>query len=270
MPLEQFVKIAINKIVTAKQVREYFDQESIAGLAETMKSQGQLQPIRVRKVGDKYVIVDGARRFEAAKIAGLAELDAIVEERDLTPAEITERSLIANCQREDLTPTEKAFGIKALMDATGENCSEVALRLGMTGSTVSRLLTIVALPKAILDQISAGKIPASAAPELAKIQDPSKQQEIADQLASGKLTRDGVANATKRKKRASSRPAKTPSGRLIAMLGLGRVVSVIAPALSLEAVIELLEELLAKARKAKGQNLSLATFGKLLEDQCRA
>ena len=65
------------------------------------------------------------------------------------------------------------------------------------------------------------------------------------------------------------RPAKTPSGRLIAMLGLGRVVSVIAPALSLEAVIELLEELLAKARKAKGQNLSLATFGKLLEDQCR-
>lgn len=270
MQQETVIRLAIDKITTKKQVREYFDQESIAGLAETMKSQGQLQPIRVLKVGEKYLINDGERRYRAAKVAGLTELLVIVEADDLNTAAVIERSLIANCQREDLTPTEKAFGIKALMDATGENCSEVAMRLGMTGSTVSRLLTMVSLPKAILDQISAGKIPASAAPELAKIHDPSKQQEIADQLASGKLTRDGVASAAKRKKRASTRPAKTPSGRLIAMLGLGRVVSVIAPALSLEAVIELLEELLAKARKAKGQNLSLATFGKLLEDQCRA
>ena len=267
--MKQIQFLPLNKITTAKQVRENFDQESISGLAETLKIHGQLQPIRVLKVGDQYVITDGERRYRAAKIAGMAELLAIVEERDLSTAEVTERSLIANCQREDLTPTEKAFGIKALMDATGENCSEVALRLGMTGSTVSRLLTMVSLPKAILDQISAGLIPASAAPELAKIQDPSKQQEIAGQLASGKLTRDGVANAAKRKKRSSTRPAKTPSGRLIAMLGLGRVVSVVAPVLSLENAIELLDELIGKARKAKGQNLSLATFEKLLQDQCR-
>lgn len=271
MPYERMLRIGIDKIVAQKQVREQFEDESIAGLAATLKTQGQLQPIRVRKAGDRYVITDGERRFRAAIMAGFTEMDAILEVRELTPAEITERSLIANCQREDLTPPEKAFGIKALMDATGDNCSEVALRLGMSNSKVSRLLSLIPLPKSILDLVAAGKIAASSAPELAKIEDPARLQEIADDLASGKLTRDGVAKAAKQKKRTTpSRPSNSPTGRLIAMLGLGRVVSVIAPALSIESMIELLEELLAKARKAKSQNLSLATFARFLEDQCRA
>lgn len=270
MVLGQKTKLPVSRIVSEKQVREEFNEEAIAGLAATMGRNGQLQAVIVRKSGDKFVLLDGERRWRAAKLAGITELDATVVDRDLSPAEILELSLTANIQREDLSPPEKAFGIKALMEATGENCSEVALRLGMSNSMVSRLLTLTGLPQQVLKLIASGEIPASAAPDLAKIDSPAKLQEVAAELASGKLTRDGLAKGAKRKKRSTSPGGKPVSGRLIAMLGLGRVVSVFAPALSIELMIELLEELLSKARKAKTQNLSLATFGKLLEDQCRA
>lgn len=269
MPQERMIRIAVEKISAAKQVREQFDEESIAGLAATLKAQGQLQPVRVRKAGDKYILVDGERRYRAAKVAGLTELDAIVEERELTPDEITERSLVANCQREDLKPLEKARGIAELMKQTGQNASEVSGRLGMSNAMVSRLLGLLELPADIQEQIASGKISPSAAVELAKVRDSRLQSELAGQVASGKLTRDGIAKAAKPKKRSASSAGKPASGRLIAMLGLGRVVSVIAPVLTVETVIELLEDLIAKARKAKGQNLSLATFSRLLEDQAR-
>lgn len=268
MSIQKFIRIPLSSLDSTRQVREFFDSESLAGLAETLKSEGQLQPIRVRKLGDKFIITDGERRFRAAKLAGLRELEAIIEERELTPAEITERSLIANCQREDLTPLEKARGIDSLMTETGWNASEVAQRLGMSNPTVSRLLTLLSLPEEIQEQVASGKIAPSAAAELAKVKDAERRSDLAGQLASGKLTRDEVAKAAKKPKRRSSAP-KPASERLIAMLGLGRVVSVLAPSLSMESVIELLEELLAKARKAKSQSLSLATFSKLLEDQCR-
>lgn len=264
----KLVSIALQKLEAVPQVRTRFCEEDLAGLAETLKQQGQLQPIRVRMVGGKYFITDGERRFRAAKLAGLQELEAIIEERELSPPEITERSLIANCQREDLTPLEKARGIDSLMTETGWNASEVAQRLGMSNPTVSRLLTLLTLPEEIQEQVASGKIAPSAAAELAKVKDAERRSDLAGQLASGKLTRDEVAKAAKKPKRRSSVP-KPASERLIAMLGLGRVVSVLAPSLSMESVIELLEELLAKARKAKSQSLSLATFSKLLEDQCR-
>ena len=265
----QLITVPIKQIEGRKQARNYFDQESLEGLAATATEDGYLQPIRVRKVGDKYIIIDGERRYRAALLKGLTDLNVLVVSGELTDAEIMAQSLLANIQREDLTPPDKAFGIKALMDATGDNCSEVAMRLGMTVSSVSRLLPIVSLPEAVRSLISAGKIPASTAPELAKIEDPTRLQEVAHDLASGKLTRDGVAKAEKRKKRASSRPSNTPTGRLIAMLGVGRVVSVIAPVLNTEIAIEILEDLLSRVRKAKGQNMSLATLARLLEDQCR-
>ncbi|MEZ6064116.1 MAG: ParB/RepB/Spo0J family partition protein [Planctomycetaceae bacterium] len=270
MALGQKTKIPVSRIVSEKQVREEFNEEGIAGLAATMGRNGQLNPVIVRKSGDKFILVDGERRWRAAKQNGMTELDATVVDRDLSPAEILELSLTANIQREDLTPPEKAFGIKALMEATGENCSEVALRLGMTNSMVSRLMPLTLLSKDIIGMVARGEIPASAAPDLAKIEDEAELRDAAEKLRSGALTRDGLTKLVRRKKRPKPRGEKPALERLTAMLGLGRIVNVFAPTLSLESLIELLEELLAKARKAKTQNLSIATFARFLEDQCRA
>jgi ParB family chromosome partitioning protein len=268
MILGQKTRIPVSRIASEKQVREDFNEERITGLAATMGRSGQLQAVIVRKSGDRFILLDGERRWRAAKLAGITELDATVVDRDLSPAEILELSLTANIQREDLTPLEKARGIDSLMTETGWNGSEVAQRLGMSNATVSRLLTLLTLPEEIQVQVASGKIAPSAAAELAKVKDAERRSDLAGQLASGKLTRDEVAKAAKKPKRRGTAP-KPASERMIAMLGLGRVVSVFAPSLSIESVIELLEELLSKARKAKAQSLSLATFSKLLEDQCR-
>src|SRR4051794_38916321 len=97
--------ITLLAIRTARQVRESFD--GIDGLADTLSEVGQLHPIRVRKEGDYYLIVDGERRYRAAKQLGWKTISCIVEQKDLSAGEVTQRQLIANCQREDLKPLEK-------------------------------------------------------------------------------------------------------------------------------------------------------------------
>lgn len=262
--------LPLNKITTRKQVRSNFDQEAIEGLAATLRIHGQLQPIRVQKVGDEFVIVDGERRFRAAPLADMSELQCLVEDHELSQTEVTERSLVANCQREDLTPLEEARGIALLMEVAGLSASGAATRLGMTNSKVSRALSLLSLSADVQEQIAAGKIAASAAIEIAKVRDPERQEALAAQVAAGQLTRDGVAAAAKSKVRIKPNRSKPVSRRMVAMLGMGRSVTVVGQTLSLEAVVEWLEDLLARARKAKSQCLSLSTFEKLLADQAKS
>lgn len=270
MVKETLVKLVLSKIRTRKQVRETFDQEAIEGLAATLRLHGQLQPIRVQKVGDEFFIVDGERRFRAAPLADMSELLCLVEDHELSPAEVTERSLVANCQRQNLTPLEEAHGIALLIEVAGLSASEAAMRLGMTNSKVSRALSLLSLSADVQEQIAAGKIAASTAIEIAKVRDPERQQALAAQVAAGQLRRDGVAAAAKSKVRTKSKRSKPVSSRLVAMLGVGRIVTVIGQTLSLETVIEQLEELLTRARRAKSQSLSLSTFEKLLADQAKS
>lgn len=269
MSNQQIQQIPPEKLKAVNQVRQDFSDETQQGLMRSIEEVGLMFPIVVRREGDGFTILDGERRFRAAVALKWKTIPAIVEEKALSGGAVIQRQLIANCQRDDLTPMEKARGIGSLMEETGWNASEVASKLGMSNAMVSRLLALLALPQAIQEQIVAGNIGASAAIELSKVQDPAKQQDLASQVASGRLTRDGIAKAAKARGRSSSGSGKPPSGRLIAMLGLGRVVSIIAPALSLDGIVELLEELLAKARKAKAQSLSVATFQMLLQDASR-
>lgn len=178
-----------------------------------------------------------------------------------------QRQLIANCQRDGLTPCEQSDAIASLMEKTGWSQSEVAEHLGMSNATVTRLLALQVLPEPIRDQVRAGKIAASAAYELARVGDSARQQELAGQLASGKLTRDGLAGAMKASRK-REQPAKLAS-RVTAKLGLNRAVTVMGESLCLESFIEILEELLGRARKVRSQGVELATFTKMLADQTR-
>lgn len=269
MPMkpEEIQLIPIADINVTAQVRGHFDESALDGLAASLREVGQLQPIRCRLQDRQLVVVDGERRLRAAKRAGITALQVIIEQAELSAGDVVQRQLIANLQREDLAPIEKAKGIASLMKETGWNASEIAAHLGMSNATVSRVLMLLELPEDIQQQVAAGKIAPSAAAELAKVKDSARQSELAGRVASGKLTRDAIAKAARSRKRSSG--PKAVSERLIAMLGVGRVVSIFAPSLTIESAIELLEELLSKARKAKAQNLSIPTFSKLLEDQSR-
>ena len=119
--MEQIQYIPLDKIEVDPQVRKAFDEESIDGLVASLKVVGQLQPIRVRKVADKFRVVCGERRTRAARLAGLTTLAAIIEVRDLSEGEVLQRQIIENCQRENLCPIEKARGITRLMEVMNSN-----------------------------------------------------------------------------------------------------------------------------------------------------
>ncbi len=271
--MEQIQHIPLDKIVAEVQVRKEMDQEKLDGLAKSFKELGQQQPCRVRKVEDKFVIVVGERRYRAAKLAGLTTLAVIVEGKDLCDGEVLQRQIIENLQRENLTALETATGIAELMKATGWKVGEAATRLGISNASATRLLALLTLPKSIQDQVITGVIPASAAYELSRVEDSGQQQELANQFAAGRLTRDGLAGAIKAQAKSPAKGStKGPSvatGRATAQLGEGRTVTVVGRSLSLEGFIEILEELLAKARKSRPTGIELGTFLALLKDQSR-
>ena len=156
--MEQIQYIAVDRITANPQVRKVFDLEALEGLAASLQEVGQLQPLRVRMVGDKFIIVDGERRYRAAKLAALETLAVIVEGKDLCESELLQRQLMANCQREDLSPIEKAKAITQLMEVTGWKVGEAAGKLGMSAGMATKLLGILKLPEPILLQVTAGNL----------------------------------------------------------------------------------------------------------------
>lgn len=104
---EQIQYLPIGKIVCERQVRDHIEEASLRELASGLKEVGQLQPIRVRKVDDKYVVVDGEERLLAMREAGFQTVAVIVETADLNEAQILQRQWIANCHRKDLKPMQK-------------------------------------------------------------------------------------------------------------------------------------------------------------------
>ena len=116
------VEIPLDKIVPdPDQPREEFDPEALERLAESLKTRGQLQPIRVRwdEAQGKYVIICGERRWRAARMAGLATMSCVVSEGPIDAGELLALQLIENCLREDLRPIEQARAFKSLMDRNG-------------------------------------------------------------------------------------------------------------------------------------------------------
>ena len=165
---------------------------------------------------------------------------------------------------------EKASAMERLMKATNWNGKEIAAKLGVSAAMVTRLLALLTLPAEIRQALKEGKIPASAGYELAKIDDPVAQSELATRLAEGKLTRDGIAGARKAaRKEASGKPPAAPK-RLTAMLGGGRSVTVATAGNTLDDFIAVLEEALAKARKGRSQGFGLDTLLRMLRDQVEA
>jgi ParB family chromosome partitioning protein len=251
------------------QPRRFFDEESLDGLVASLKEMGQLMPLRVRFVDGRMVIVDGERRWRAAKPAGLAQLAIIVEEKPGTEAGTLQRQLVLNCQREDFSPVEKAGAIRRLMDATGWNASQVAERLGLSKATVCRLLQLLDLPESIKDRVDSGEISLTAANSLARVTDGEQQAALASQVASGRLTRDGLAGTLKAR-RESNREAHRGVSRVVCKLPSATVTVSAEEALDLEAFIATLEELLGKARRARTQGIELSTLSKMIRDQANA
>lgn len=152
-------KIDINQIVPGKyQPRTEFDQEALNSLASSIKEKGILQPLLVRKTGDKYEIIAGERRWRAAKQAGLQEVPVI--EKDLSDQEVLEVALVENLLRENLSAIEEAEGMQRLIDEFSHTQEALSQIVGKSRSHVANMLRLLSLPESIKNLIKEGKLSA--------------------------------------------------------------------------------------------------------------
>ena len=126
------------------QPRSKFDPASLNELAESIREQGVIQPIVVRRDRDGYVIIAGERRWRAAQLAGLKEVHVVIKEA--TDREALLMGLIENLHREDLNPIDEATNYQRLIDEHGFSQNDVAARLGRNRSTISNSLRLLGLP----------------------------------------------------------------------------------------------------------------------------
>ena len=159
------------------QPRERFEETALRELAESIRAVGVLQPIIVRKTGERYEIIAGERRFRAARLAGLDEIPAIV--RDWDEQKRLEAALVENLQRDDLNPMEEAVGVKRLMEAAGLTQERVAERLGKSRPAVANLLRLLTLPEEVQKMLVDGRLTAGHARALVSV-DPSRQVQLAN------------------------------------------------------------------------------------------
>ncbi len=146
-------QISVGEIRTNPyQPRKIFDQAALEELAESIKEHGILQPIVVRKVGEKYELVVGERRFRAAKLIKLKEVPAIIKE--LTDQQMMELAILENLQREDLTPIEEAEAYQKLMEALNLTQEQLAFRLGKSRPHIANHVRLLALPENVRKLIS--------------------------------------------------------------------------------------------------------------------
>ena len=129
------------------QPRSVFDAARLAELAQSIRANGIIQPLIVRKVGEKFYLVAGERRWRAARLAGLAEVPVVVQ--DLSDAKVLEVALIENIQREDLNPIEIATAFEKLSGDLGLSHEEIGARTGKERSTITNMLRLLRLPGAI-------------------------------------------------------------------------------------------------------------------------
>jgi len=144
--------IHLNKITAGVyQPRKHFDQTELEELANSIKENGLIQPITLRKVGDEdhYEVIAGERRLRAAKLAGLSEIAAIVKK--INNHEALELALIENIQRSDLSLIEEAVGYKQLLEEFSYAQEQIAKKVGKSRSHIANLLRLLTLPQTVKD-----------------------------------------------------------------------------------------------------------------------
>lgn len=140
----------------ARQPRQEIDGAGLEELATSIAQQGLLQPVLVRRDGNRYRLIAGERRWRAAQKAGLKEIPALV--RDAGEAEAFELALVENLQREDLSPLEEAEGFRRLLDERKWTQEQVADRVGKDRSTVANALRLLALPEEVKKLLQEGAL----------------------------------------------------------------------------------------------------------------
>ena len=162
------------------QPRREFNESEIASLSESLKRHEMLQPVLVRKVGDRYQLISGERRLRAAMLAGWTKIPARV--RDADDRLVAELAIVENVQRKDLNPIEKALSFRRYLEQYECTQEDLAQRLKIDRSTVANLVRLLELPEFVLQSVRKGDISAGHARALLPLGDEKAQVEFAKQI----------------------------------------------------------------------------------------
>lgn len=172
--------------VNPYQPRSTFADEAIEELSRSIREKGLLQPLLVRRIGNRYQLIAGERRFRAAQRAGLEKIPVNVREAD--DREMLELALIENLQREDLNPVEEARAYQRLAQEFSLNQDEIARRVGKSRSTVANGLRLLQLPEDLLAQVANRTLSPGHARGLLSIPSPELRAEAARAVVQRKLS----------------------------------------------------------------------------------
>ena len=171
------VEVALEDIYpNATQPRTYFDETALNELAQSIKNFGVIQPITLRKDGDKFEIISGERRYRASKIAGLTSIPAYI--RLVNDQELLEMALVENIQREDLDAIEVALTYQRLLEEIGLTQENLSSRVGKERSTITNSLRLLRLSPEIQNAIRSGEISAGHGRAIISVEDAELQQEL--------------------------------------------------------------------------------------------
>lgn len=173
-PMEKMAEIELSEIIpNPTQPRTEFDEEALEELADSIRQLGLIQPITVKREGEKYIIISGERRWRASAKAGLESIPAYIREVDDTT--LHAMALVENIQREDLNAIEISLGMQRLVEECGLTQEALAERLGKKRSTVANYLRLLNLPDEVQFAIKGGLISMGHAKAIASVESKAKQ-----------------------------------------------------------------------------------------------
>lgn len=178
------------------QPRRVFQADSLHQLSDSILQHGIIQPLVVRPSGIRYQLVAGERRWRAAKIAGLKEVPAVVQE--ISDDRLLEITLIENVQREDLNPIELAMAFDRMARELNLNHEEIGSRTGKDRSTIANSIRLLQLPADIQQLVAERRLSAGHARSLLALQDEETQRKLAEKIVAQGLSVRQVERMTKR------------------------------------------------------------------------
>jgi ParB family chromosome partitioning protein len=188
-----------------KQPREYFEDEALRELADSIREHGVIQPLVVRPLeSGGYQIVAGERRWRASRMVGISEVPVVI--RELNDSETLEIAIIENLQREDLNPVELALGYKSLMEQHDMTQEQVADKLGKSRPVIANTIRLLSLPEDVLGHVKSGKISRGHAKALLSLEDEPTIQAVANRILKGEMLVRDIEKLAKEKKAPPKKP----------------------------------------------------------------
>lgn len=194
--IDKTLTIDLKNIVPNRyQPRQTFNQIKLTELAQSIREQGLIQSIIVRPLGDKYELIVGERRVQAAKLAGQTTISAVI--RDYSEAMLAEIALVENIQRDNLNPIDEANSFRKLIAEFGYSENHLAQRVGKSLPTISNSLRLLNLAPAVQEYLVTEKLTVGLARPLLAIKDPLLQKKVADEIIEKKMNARQVETLVK-------------------------------------------------------------------------